>query len=94
MEIVSTSKQSLIYFYAFLFVSNIIILYCKLCGMRRRWYRDLKQHYEAKHPFNKMHALKENEAPTNGFWWCTKEPRIVNEKWLNLGTNVLRGQEN
>ena len=41
-----------------------------------------------------MHALKENEAPTNGFWWCTKEPRVVNQKWLNLGTNVLRGQEN
>ena len=62
--------------------------------MRQRWYRDLKLHYEAKHPFGKMDALKEGQAPTKGFWWCTTEPRSSNEKWSNLGNDLLRGREN
>ena len=70
------------------------MIYCKLCGMRQRWYRDLTKHYEVKHPFGKMDALKEGDAPTKGFWWCTREPHSRNEKWSNLGNNLLLGCEN
>ena len=36
--------------------------------------------------------LNMGERPTNGWWWCAKEPHSTNEKWLNLGTNILLGQ--
>ena len=54
--------------------------------------RDEKTHFRKYHQGRTIRELEEGEKPIKGWWWCTSQTRSTNEKWLNLGPNILLGQ--
>ena len=65
---------------------------CAVCGMIRQKMSEIIQHFEIKHPGQKLNWLLDDTSPSKGFWWCTAPPRGANKRKLYTGTQMLNRQ--